>query len=102
VKDGNPKTAVLILPNASTPGMLETLCLESVATDPTIHCVEQYFDCLQKQGITLPSNITKARAHAFLSSKPKPDLLVGQAANAGYFPLNHQAFDHVKKFLLNL
>jgi len=102
VKDGDPNTSVLILPNATTSGMLESLCLESVATDLAIICVDHYFDCLRKQGVTLPSNITKARTHAYLSSKPKPDLLIGQAANAGYFPFSHQAFDHVKQFLLNL
>lgn len=102
VESGSPQTVVLILPNASTPGMLETLCLESVANEPAINCVDHYFDCLNQQTGFSPNNVFKARLHAFLSAKPKPGLRVGDAASAGYFPWDHPAFDHIKQFLLNL
>ncbi|MFN0108284.1 MAG: DUF3226 domain-containing protein [Blastocatellia bacterium] len=102
VENGQPQTVILILPNATTPGMLETLCLESVASEPAIQCVDQYFDCLNQQIGFSPTNIPKARLHAFLSGKPKPGLRVGDAASAGYFPWDHPAFDHIRQFLLNL
>lgn len=96
------QTSVLILPNDSKPGMLETLCLEAVKEDPAMQCVQQYFDCLKQQSRIQPVNLTKAQLHAFLASRAKPDLLVGQAASAGYFPWDHSAFTQVKDFLLRL
>ncbi len=100
--DGFPKTIILILPNATTPGMLETLCLDSVASEPAMQCVDQYFDCLKQQANFSPTNVFKSRLHAFLSAKPKPGLRVGDAASAGYFPWGHSTFDHIKQFLFGL
>lgn len=103
VSEGNnPQVSVLILPGAATPGMLESLCLAALENDPATQCVDDYFDCLKQQLAALPSNLTKARLHAFLSSRPKPDLLVGEAASAGYFPWDHPTFDQVKHFLQGL
>lgn len=82
--------------------MLETLCLQAVVSDPAIKCVDRYLECVAKRMGSLPGNRDKARLHAFLSSRPKPDLLLGQAASAGYFRWDHPAFDHVKQFLLGL
>ncbi|MGH9755046.1 MAG: DUF3226 domain-containing protein [Blastocatellia bacterium] len=97
-----PQVSVLILPDAATPGMLESLCLAAVEKDQAFQCVDQYFNCLKQQMTVLPNNLTKARLHAFLSSRPKPDLLVGEAASAGYFPWNHPAFSQAKQFLQGL
>jgi hypothetical protein len=41
----------------------------------------------------------KAKLHAFLASRPKPDLLLGQAAHTGYLPWDSSAFDLLKQFL---
>jgi hypothetical protein len=98
----DPQVSILILPDAVTPGMLETLCLAAVENDPAMQCVEAYFNCLKQQMAVSPRNPTKARLHAFLSSRPKSDLLIGEAANAGYFPWNHPTFDQVKQFLQSL
>jgi hypothetical protein len=51
----SPQVAVMILPDPSTPGMLEDLCLRAVSEDPAMHCVENYFDCLQAQGLQVPN-----------------------------------------------
>ncbi len=84
---GSPQVNVLILPDPATPGMLETLCLQAVAQDPVMPCVEEFFRCADQRGVSSPGNPWKARAHAFLSSRPKPDLLIGrqrrQAAGRG-------------------
>ena len=95
----HPKVAVMILPDASTRGMLETVCLSAVENDPAMPCVREYLDCVAKAGSPHPSNTEKAMLHAFLSSRPKPDLLVGQAACAGYFPWESPAFDTMKRLL---
>ncbi len=93
-----PKVAALILPDSETSGMLEDLCLRSVQADPRMECLDGYFDCIEKADC-LPSNVAKARAHAFLASCRKPGLRVGEAAKAGYWPLDNPAFDPVKTFL---
>lgn len=102
IADGTPKVSVFILPDCVNPGMLEMLCLQAVNADPAIFCVEQYFQCLQRQGVTLPGNISKAQVHTFLSSRAKPNLLLGQAAHEGYWPWDNPAFDSVKQFLTSL
>lgn len=98
----SPKVTVLILPDGENPGMLETLCLQSVSDDPVIECIEQYFECVKERTGALPDNMDKARAHAFLASRPRPDLQVGRAAHCGYWPWDSAAFDQVEQFLLEL
>ena len=95
---GQPSVSVFILPDCAAPGMLESLCWQSVSNDAAIQCVQDYLRCLQERGLA-PSNLPRAQAHAFLASRPRPDLLVGQAAHAGYWPWNHPAFEPVKQFL---
>jgi hypothetical protein len=66
----DPRVMVMILPDAETPGMLEDLCLESVADDPAMACVAEYFRCLQDrlEAGGLPGNLSKARVRTFLAS----------------------------------
>lgn len=67
---GPPKVAVLIVPDANTPGMIETVCLNSVSEDPAMICVDQYFECLQAHHHELAQNaVPKARVRAFLASR---------------------------------
>lgn len=96
---GGPRVVVLIIPHGASKGMLEDICLQSVQDDPAMTCVEAYFECLTKNPGNLPSNLSKAKVHAFLSSRDKPDLRLGEAAQKGYWPWTHQAFDQVKEFL---
>lgn len=97
-----PRTAVFILPDGAAPGMLETVCLESVTGDPATPCLDPFFECVRQQGGTLPGNMVKARLHAFLATRPKPNLLLGQAAHAGYWPWDSPAFEGIKQFLASL
>jgi hypothetical protein len=94
-----PSVAVMILPDESTQGALEDLCLQAVAPDPAIACVKQYFLCLEQQGLQLPKNVSKAKVHAFLASRAEADKRLGEAAQAGYWPWNSNAFDQLKNFL---
>lgn len=98
----SPQVSVLILPDATTPGMLETLCRRTVDNDPVIECVEQYFECVEQQTGSLPTNIDKAWVQAFLVSRSRPGLLLGQAAHAGYWHFDSPALDHVKQFVREL
>lgn len=102
IADGNPKVSVFILPDCENPGMLETLCLRAVSDDMGMACVEEYFNCTKSQGLALPSNMPKAQVQAFLASKPRPGLLLGQAAHEGYWPWDHPALDKIKQFLCDI
>jgi len=95
----SPRVCVLILPDAATPGMLETVLLRAVADDPAMECVDRYFRCVGQQTGSLPANMPKAQIQAFLASRPRPGLLTGYAARAGYLGLDSPAYDDVRQFL---
>lgn len=70
VSAGNsPQVTVMILPIGKSTGMLEDVCLASVADDPATRCVDQYFQCLNQCLNELPSNLSKARVRTFLVSR---------------------------------
>jgi hypothetical protein len=43
--------------------------------------------------------MSKAKVHAFLASRYEPDKRLGEAAKAGYWPWDNEAFETVKSFL---
>jgi hypothetical protein len=99
IDDGNGlKVTIMILPGNNMLGMLEDLCLKSVESDPAMSCVAQYFPCLEQNG-SMPTNVSKAKVQAFLASRPKAGLLLGQAADKGYWPWENSTFEDVKTFL---
>jgi hypothetical protein len=95
----NPRVTIMILPAENKPGALEDLCLRSVAGDPAAACVENYFQCLQKQGLRAPQNLSKAWVQAFLASRQEAGKRLGEAAQAGYWPWSDNAFADVRNFL---
>ena len=99
---GKPRVSVFILPDCKNRGMLETLCLSAVAEDAAMACVDAYFKCLEDIAKLPPKSPDKARAHAFLASRSKPELRVGEAAQAGHWQLDSPVFDPLKNFLLAL
>lgn len=96
---GKPRVSVFILPDCKSRGMLETLCLSAVADDAAMACVDAYFKCLEDSAKLLPKSPDKARAHAFLASRERPELRVGEAAEAGHWPLESPVFAPLKSFL---
>ncbi len=99
---GRPQIAVMIMPPGTNTGMLEDLCLSALQGDPAMPCVDQYFQCLETQMENLPQNASKARLHAFLASRERPDLRLGEAALGGYLPWDSPAFESVKQFINQL
>lgn len=100
-ESGLPRILVYILPDNQSPGMLETLCWQSVQADPAIPCVNQFMDCLSGKA-SLSANPDKARLQAFLSSRPKFVAQLGEAAHKGYWPWDDPAFSGIKRFLIEL
>ncbi|MBE9572626.1 MAG: hypothetical protein IMF11_18525 [Proteobacteria bacterium] len=98
-----PHVTVMILPDQHSTGMLESICLSAVAGDPVAPCVEQYFQCMELHGIGLQENrIPKAKVQVFLASREEPGKRLGEAAQAGYWPWNAEAFQPLKNFLRDI
>ena len=96
---GRPRVSIFILPDCASPGMLETLCLSAIQDDPAMPCVEQFLQCLEETADVPSRNSDKARAHAFLASRTRPELRVGEAAEAGCWQLDSPVYDQLKDFL---
>jgi hypothetical protein len=94
------RVIVLILPDAHSPGELETLLLRAVIDNPVMPCIDEYFACMQRHKIELPTTMMeKARLYAFLASKKEPGLQIGTASQASYLHLESSVYDHVKEFI---
>lgn len=95
------ETSVFILPDNKRPGMIETLCIESVRQDPVFSCVEQFFQCVETQGVDLPGapQDAKSYAQAFLATRKEVQLYPGIAAYRGYWPWDSPVFEDLKNFL---
>lgn len=96
-----PVVSVFILPGSEPSGMLETLCLQAVANDPAVACVEAYLSCLGEVGIPVKVR-EKARFFAFLASRPEPGKPHGVALKAGYLCFESPAYASLKDFLHSL
>lgn len=93
------RTTVYIMPDNTSSGDLESLCLRAIQDSPAMACVESYIECLKAQGQTVRYE-RKAKLHAFLvSNTDDPTLQPGQAIGAGIIPWNSPAFGDVHKFL---
>jgi hypothetical protein len=98
---GPPLVRVFILPGGGRAGMLEDLCMDAAASDPTITCVDGFIQCLHAMDRN-PEPLAKARTHAWLASLERPDLELGQAAEKGWVPFEHPAFEELRAFFRNL
>lgn len=99
IASGTPRVIVLIWPCDRKEGTLEDVCLESVAELSESACVSEYFECLKKQSIALPSNLSKAKVQAFLASRREPCPHLGVGALKRYWQFESKAFDGVRGFL---
>ncbi len=98
----SPAVTVLILPGDNSPGMLETLLNETFANTPVDDCINAFFDCVEDSSGVPIQRPHKARARAYLATKPEPHLSVGVAAKRDYWNLNHPIFKRVREFLTAL
>lgn len=96
--EGSPRVSVFVLPDNSQPGMLETLLCRTFADAAEDRCIDKYFACVGAP-VHQPE---KARARAWLATKPKPHLSVGAAAKNGYWDLNDAVFADLRNFMQKL
>ena len=97
-----PKVSIMLLPENGANGTLEDLCLAAVSEDPAMSCVNEYFSCLQCHSVPSGIWVSKAKVHAFLSSRPEPDCRLGEAAEKRYWYFDHTVYDEVKRLLKEL
>lgn len=93
-----PRVTVMILPDANSTGMLEDVCLKAVENETAMSCVNEFFECLLQQGLSLPKNASKARIQVYLAAL-EAELRLGEAAQKGLWTWSHPAFDEIKAFL---
>lgn len=97
-----PKVSVFIMPDNSNAGALERLCLSALADEPAMPCVEDFLKCVNDAVSDPPQDQSKAQIHAFLASGQDPELRLGEAAQRGYIPWTHSAFEPLAQFLREL
>ena len=100
--DAAPAVNVLILPGEQSSGMLETLLCRTFADTAVDRCIDDFFKCFEEAGVRI-QNPDKARARAFLATRPRPQVSVGVAAKKGYWGnLDHDVFRGIRRFLSSL
>jgi hypothetical protein len=101
ISNGDLKVAYLVVPHNVEGTMIEDVCLGSVKTDPAMECIDRYFECVSQAKIQGPREVwmSKARVHAFLASRERPDLRLGEAAEKGIWEFDTDAFLPLKDLL---
>ena len=100
--NSEPAVTVLILPDEDHPGMLETLLCETFTATAVEQCIDGFFDCMDGLPDMSVNRSAKARARAYILTKPEPHVSVGVAAQKNYWDLKHDAFSHLRNFLQQL
>ena len=98
----HPAASVLILPGDNRPGMLETLLCETIEDTPEARCIDAFFECVEALPDVSIGRRDKARAQAWLATRPDPHVSVGVAAQKDYWDLDHAALGQVRDFLTAL
>lgn len=100
------RVSLAILPDDSSQGNLEDLCLRSIEDSPESTCVEQYVGCREGAGSQIVEyKISKARVHTYLAvgkDGADPGLRLGEAAEAGVWDWEDPAFRRIIDFLRSL
>lgn len=112
---GGRRVGVYIMPGNQEEGMLEDLCMQTVADHPVMDCVDRYFSCLSERLAPFvpvenriqgrhyfPRNPSKARALAFLAGLDNAHSSVGIAAKKGCWNFDHPSLIKLKEFLVGL
>ena len=98
-KVGSPDVSVLILPGDDKPGMLETLICRTFEGMKVNRCIDDFFECAEGLPNVSIDKPDKARAFAYLTTRPDPHHSVGVAAKNRVWDLDHRAFGEARDFL---
>ena len=96
---GPPAVSAFVLPDNSSNGELENLCLTALANDPAMPCVDDFVACVNAK-VSYPfRKPAKSRMHAFLASRERAYLRFGEFAEVSAFPWQNPAFQPLSDFL---
>ena len=100
----NVNVEVSILPDEHTEGMIETLFLQSVSETPVFKCVNEFFDCVEGKGISLPTGPIKAKHYVqvYLATLKEAQMMPGIAAYRGAWDFSEASFNKLGEFLTRL
>jgi hypothetical protein len=72
-------------------------------TDSTLPCIDEFQACLKRQGVSIAgSRLSKSRLQVFLASRSEPGKRLGEAAPAGCWRWDDEAFQPLALFLKSL
>jgi hypothetical protein len=101
--DTKPSIGIFVMPDNRREGMLEDLCLESLANTDKITHTDNFFN---KANVTNSAkDFSKRRVQAWLSIAHNEEYLqreVGRAAETGFWDFTHPCFADLKAFLEQL
>lgn len=105
-QDGQLTVSLAILPDGSSQGNIEDLCLLSIENSSESICVDRYVECRVSAGAQIANNrLAKSKLHAYLAvgkDRMHPGLRLGEAAEAGVWDWENPAFQRIIGFLQNL
>ncbi len=96
--DSRPRVGIFIMPDNANAGMLEDLCLRSVSAENLFRCVENFWDCISRNG-QVPNNKSKSQIHTYLSAMLEPCPQIGIAAKKGYWDFEAPEFMDLVNFI---
>lgn len=99
------KIGIFIMPNNNNPGMLETVCLDSIQQNALYqHYILPYTDHLTANVYEHNSQFNRAKSEVqiYLASKVPLVNSLGLGAVNGHWDFNHPVFDDIKQFLRDL
>lgn len=90
-----------VIPDAKTPGNIETLCLRSVADRPLFGCVHDFVRATTAVGIEWPRDHMrdKGLVQAYLAAGPEPQHHAGTASYKGAWPWASPTFNELIEFI---
>jgi hypothetical protein len=92
------RVGIFIFPDGMDRGSLESLCAQSVSTQPEFKCVDAYLECLASHDVIVRQP-HKSRTRVWLASRADPDWHIGTAAAAGEWPWAAPVFQPLWNFL---
>ncbi|MBN2093034.1 hypothetical protein JW964_25650 [candidate division KSB1 bacterium] len=100
-----PATGIFIMPDNYGTGMLENLCLKTIAGTLVESCINQFQACflpLMPPAEQEKFNEPKSRVQSYLATRSPFANSPGLAALKGYWDFNHVCFEEIKGFLHQL
>lgn len=94
-----PIIGVYIIGNDSDIRILEDLCLKTVINNPEMKCVNTFCECVLKLKDKGPRNFSKAKAQAYLATRPNYAAHIGIGAKEGYWDFRSPELDDVRNFI---